>query len=134
MRTVLFEQDTNDHHRLRASEKQFALVRCIAAEQNVRVPDHVLTGHRSVSGWIDAHKPKTRPAPTRFFSDPSSKHMAFPEHIARIKRVDVPRECFKSFGSLAATLEGLEVADSIRKRQFTNLEFSGFQQFAGPAG
>ena len=41
---------------------------------------------------------------------------------------------FKSFSSAAATLDGIEVANMIRKRQFPNGELSGFQQFAKLAG
>lgn len=41
---------------------------------------------------------------------------------------------FKSFISAAATLDGIEVANMIRKRQFPDGELSGFQQFAKLAG
>lgn len=41
---------------------------------------------------------------------------------------------FGSFRGAAATLEGIEVANMIRKRQFEYPRFSGFQQFALLAG
>lgn len=41
---------------------------------------------------------------------------------------------FKSFGSAAATLQGIEVANMIRKNQFADADLSGFQQFAKLAG
>jgi len=53
IRSVLFKQDTKDHHRLPATEKQLAFVRRIAAEHDLRVPDHVLTTRRFVSTWLD---------------------------------------------------------------------------------
>ena len=37
---------------------------------------------------------------------------------------------FKSFFSASATLEGIEAANMIRKRQFENAEMTGFQQFS----
>ncbi|MCP5088734.1 MAG: hypothetical protein GY952_18235 [Rhodobacteraceae bacterium] len=37
---------------------------------------------------------------------------------------------FKSIPSASATLEGIEVANMIRKIQFANASASGFQQFA----
>ncbi len=41
---------------------------------------------------------------------------------------------FKSFGSASATLGGIEVANMIRKRQFSSDTTSGFQLFAEIAG
>jgi len=50
-----------------------------------------------------------------------------------IKRRTRPMLGFKSFHSAAATLEGIEVAQMIRKKKF-DLEGSGFAQFATLAG
>ncbi|MDP2520844.1 IS6 family transposase [Shimia thalassica] len=50
-----------------------------------------------------------------------------------IKRRTRPMLGFKSFSSASATLEGIEVAQMIRKKQF-GLEGSGFAQFAALAG
>ncbi len=41
---------------------------------------------------------------------------------------------FKSFRSASATLDGIEVANMIRKRQFSSTTKSGFRQFAEIAG
>ncbi|NVO56648.1 IS6 family transposase [Rhodobacteraceae bacterium B1Z28] len=50
-----------------------------------------------------------------------------------IKRRTRPMLGFKSFTSAAATLDGIEVAQMIRKKQF-ELEGDGFAQFAALAG
>lgn len=50
-----------------------------------------------------------------------------------IKRRTRPMMGFKSFDSASRTLEGIEVAQMIRKNQFLHLA-SGFQQFAALAG
>jgi len=50
-----------------------------------------------------------------------------------IKRRTRPMLGFKSFNSAAATLEGIEVAQMIRKKQF-ELKGSGFAQFAALLG
>ncbi|WP_170766521.1 IS6 family transposase [Ruegeria lacuscaerulensis] len=50
-----------------------------------------------------------------------------------IKRRTRPMLGFKSFPSAAATLDGIEVAQMIRKKQF-ELEGDGFAQFAALAG
>jgi len=49
------------------------------------------------------------------------------------KRRTRPMLGFKSFNSAAATLEGIEVAQMIRKKQF-ELKGSGFAQFAALFG
>ncbi|UWR13353.1 hypothetical protein [Sulfitobacter mediterraneus] len=53
MRSDLFEQDTKDHHRLPGKDKPLAFGSRMAAEQNLRVSDHVLTTRRFVSTWLD---------------------------------------------------------------------------------
>lgn len=50
-----------------------------------------------------------------------------------IKRRTRPMLGFKSFSSAAATIEGIEVAHMIRKKQF-DLKGNGFAQFAALAG
>ena len=50
-----------------------------------------------------------------------------------IKRRTRPLLGFKSFSSAAATLEGIEVAQMIRKKQF-GLKGNGFAQFSALAG
>jgi putative transposase len=50
-----------------------------------------------------------------------------------IKKLTRPMRGFKSFQSAAATLDGIEVAYMIRKRQFPTNGQSTFQQFAALA-
>jgi len=54
------------------------------------------------------------------------------DHRFTKKRIR-PMLGFKSFRSASATLDGIEVAQLIRKKQFSS-NASGFQQFAGLAG
>jgi len=54
------------------------------------------------------------------------------DHRFTKKRIR-PMLGFKSFRSASATLDGIEVAQLIRKKQFSS-NVSGFQQFAGLAG
>jgi len=51
-----------------------------------------------------------------------------------IKKLTRQMKGFKSFNSASATLEGIEVAHMIRKRQFGLSGQSAFQQFAALAG
>ena len=51
-----------------------------------------------------------------------------------IKKLTRQMKSFKSFNSASATLEGIEVAHMIRKRQFGHSGQSVFQQFAALAG
>ena len=51
-----------------------------------------------------------------------------------IKKITKPMKGFKAFHSAAATLQGIEVAHMIRKRQLGQPELSPFQQFAALAG
>jgi putative transposase len=51
-----------------------------------------------------------------------------------IKKITRPMKGFKAFHSAAATLQGIEVAHMIRKRQFGPTELSPFQKFASFAG
>lgn len=50
-----------------------------------------------------------------------------------IKKLTRPMKGFKSFQSASATLDGIEVAHMIRKRQFGTNGQSVFQQFASLA-
>ena len=51
-----------------------------------------------------------------------------------IKKITKPMKGFKAFHSASATLQGIEVAHMIRKRQFGQTELSPFQQVAALAG
>ena len=51
-----------------------------------------------------------------------------------IKKITRPVKGFKAFHSAAPTLQGIEVAHMIRKKQFGQTALSPFQQFASLAG
>lgn len=51
-----------------------------------------------------------------------------------IKKLTRPMMGFKSFRSASATLQGIEIAHMICKRQFGRIDQSAFQQFAALAG
>ena len=51
-----------------------------------------------------------------------------------IKKLTRPMMGFKSFHSASATLQGIEIAHMIRKRQFGRTTQLAFQQFAELAG
>lgn len=85
---------SNDYHRLPVTEKQLAFARQIAARAALELPDEVQNDRRAMSAWIDANRPKRAASPD-FSNYPSSKQVAFAERIARIKRRNVPQECFR---------------------------------------
>ena len=91
----LFHSPSNDYHQLPVTQKQTQFAQRIAAQSDLRLPDEARLDRRAMSAWIDAHRPQ-RTIPTSQFSNyPSSKQVAFAERIARIKRRDVPQECFR---------------------------------------
>jgi putative transposase len=51
-----------------------------------------------------------------------------------IKKITRPMKGFKAFHSAEATLQGIEVAHMIRKKQFDQTALAPFQQFASLAG
>jgi uncharacterized protein YaeQ len=96
---------SNDYHHLPVSDKQLRFARQIAARAALEVPPEAQQDRRAMSAWIDAHLPKrARPAlaATRY---PSSRQVAFAERIARIKRRNVPRECFRDMGLMSAWID-----------------------------
>jgi hypothetical protein len=93
-RAILDRADSNDYHRLPASEKQQRFAHQIAARSRIKVPSDVLADRTALSKWIDAHKGSAKPRAS-VSSYPSSKQVAFAERIARLKRRAVPQECFK---------------------------------------
>lgn len=87
---------TNDYYVLPASQKQIQFARDLASRAHKTLPDDILADRRRLSAWIDEHRAAVRALKTsRFSSYPSSKQVAFAERIARIKRRDVPHECFR---------------------------------------
>ena len=96
---------TNDYHQLPVSDKQLRFARTIAARAALDLPADVLQDRRAMSAWIDAHarkKPRSGPDFSRY---PSSRQVAFAERIARIKRRQVPRECFQDMGLMSRWID-----------------------------
>ena len=91
---VFADDDSQDYHRLPASEKQLRFAYQLAARQKLALPDTVLADRQKLSDWISTHNQSTA-STSRFDHYPSSKQVAFAERIARIKRRAVPNECFK---------------------------------------
>ena len=76
---------------LPATEKQIAYAKTLAAKCKLDLPENM--DRAALSKWIDTHK---APAPQGRFSEyPSSKQVGFAERIARLKRSEVPQECFR---------------------------------------
>ena len=95
---------SNDYHRLPASEKQLAYARDIAARRKLDLPDDIIADRRAISAWIDAHRPADASGGA-FANYPSSRQVAFAERIARIKRRQVPRECFRDKALMSRWIE-----------------------------
>ena len=102
----LFETPSNDYHLLPVTEKQMQFARKIARQTDVILPDDVRMDRRAMSAWIEAHRPRRTPSAARLSNCPSSKQVAFAERIARIKRRDVPQECFRDRGMMSQWING----------------------------
>ena len=76
-----------------ASEKQIAYARTLASRTGQAIPSALLRNRAGLSAWID--RAKRAPA-SKFSAYPSAKQVQFAERIARLKRRDVPAECFKA--------------------------------------
>lgn len=83
--------ESNDYHRVPASEKQLRYARQLATRLRIALPEAALADRQKLSDWIDAHQARA----TRFSQYPSSKQVAFAERIARMKRRAVPDACFR---------------------------------------
>ncbi len=89
---------------LAATEKQIAYARVLAAKSGIPLPQGLEQDRARLSAWIETHK---APAPQgRFANYPSSKQVAFAERIARLKRRDVPRECFHDKTLMSRWIDG----------------------------
>jgi hypothetical protein len=95
---------SNDYHHLPVSHKQLRFARSIAARASLELPDDVIQDRRAMSAWIDTHLDRHKRA-SAFSRYPSSKQVAFAERIARIKRRDVPRECFRDKGMMSRWID-----------------------------
>ncbi|MEP4195154.1 MAG: hypothetical protein ABJL99_05885 [Aliishimia sp.] len=94
-RAVVPDADSNDYHRMPASEKQQRYALQIAARLRLALPEGILADRQHLSRWIDTHKDAASQPASRFSNYPSSKQVAFAERLARIKRRAVPNACFK---------------------------------------
>lgn len=101
---ALYAEPSNDYHQLPVSAKQLRFARSIAARSALTLPDEVQQDRRAMSAWIDTHLERHQRA-SSFARYPSSKQVAFAERIARIKRRDVPRECFRDKGMMSAWID-----------------------------
>ncbi len=86
---------SNDYHHLPASPRQIAFAQSIARSTGRPVPEAVRDDRRALSDWIERNRTSTSAAGGRFEAYPTSRQVAFAERIARTKRRDVPRECFR---------------------------------------
>ncbi len=96
---------SNDYDQLPVSDKQLRFARRIAARDAVDLPPEAQADRRAMSAWITAHLPERRSSTPDFSRYPSSRQVAFAERIARIKRRDVPRECFRDMGLMSAWID-----------------------------
>ena len=88
-----------------ATERQIAYARGIAKRLGQDVPQALLRDKTALSRWINRHKAPKRSA-SRFDAYPSSKQVAFAERIARLKRRDIPRECFHDKTLMSRWIDG----------------------------
>lgn len=89
---------------LAATEKQMTYARILSSKSGAALPQGIEQDRAKLSAWIDAHK---APAPKGQFDNyPSSKQVAFAERIARLKRRDVPRECFHDKTMMSRWIDG----------------------------
>jgi len=100
-----YADPSNDYHQIPVSDKQLRFARQIAARASLELPDDVIQDRRAMSSWIDAHLVRQERASSAFSRYPSSKQVAFAERIARIKRRDVPRECFRDKGLMSRWID-----------------------------
>ena len=79
--------------RMPATEKQMQYAQSLAKRTGEDLPK-----------GIDAHKPQALEGP--FAAYPSAKQVAFAERIARLKRRDVPQECFRDKTLMSRWIDG----------------------------
>ncbi|MCG6902327.1 MAG: hypothetical protein LJE68_06550 [Rhodobacter sp.] len=94
---------SNDYHRLPVTEKQLVFARQIALRSGVTLPLDVQNDREALSGWIGAHR--NQPRGGQFSNYPSSRQVAFAERIARLKRRNVPDECFRDRGLMSKWID-----------------------------
>ena len=102
-RSPTYGFQTNDYHRLPASEKQLLFAREIARKAGITLPREAEQDRQVISEWISENRKLTAKGP--FSGYPSSKQVAFAERIARIKRRNVPDECFRDRGLMSKWID-----------------------------
>jgi hypothetical protein len=91
---------------LPATEKQAAYAKALAQRSGTSLPGALLGDRSKLSEWIDRQKSASAASKSQFSNYPSSKQVAFAERIARIKRRDIPRECFRDKAMMSKWIEG----------------------------
>ncbi len=95
---------SNDYHRIPATERQLVYAREIARKTGVVLARDVQADRDTLSRWISENRPA---GPTgRFSNYPTSKQVAFAERIARLKRRNVPDECFRDRALMSKWIDG----------------------------
>lgn len=79
---------------LPATEKQLKYAKLLAQKAGATLPWEIQSDRKRLSDWIDRQQ-KRRAERSDFSNYPSSKQVGFAERIARIKRTQVPPECFR---------------------------------------
>jgi hypothetical protein len=100
---IFADMPSNDYHQLPVTEKQMIYARQVALRTGIRLPEAARSDRRTLSDWISAHQ--VAPATGRFSNYPSSKQVAFAERIARLKRRNVPDECFRDRGLMSKWID-----------------------------
>ncbi|WP_226781480.1 hypothetical protein [Oceaniglobus trochenteri] len=95
----------NDYHRLPASEKQLRFALQIAQRLGRSIPADTRQDRRALSRWIDENRGAAQAQAGRFSHYPTSKQVAFAEKIARLKRRNVPDECFRDKGLMSRWID-----------------------------
>ena len=98
------ERPSNDYHILPPTEKQLVYARQLALRASIVLPWEVQQDRHAISTWISANVKKD--AQTGFCNYASSKQVAFAERIARLKRRDIPQECFRDKSMMSKWIDG----------------------------
>ncbi|MDW4499103.1 hypothetical protein R5H30_13990 [Sulfitobacter sp. D35] len=89
---------------LPATEKQVRFAHQLALRTGDSLPEGITRNRQALSRWIDQHN--VAAGRRRVPSDqPSSKQVAFAERIARIRRREIPRECFHDRGLMSKWID-----------------------------
>ena len=89
-----------------ATEKQIAFAKALAARTGVALPAALMRDKAGLSAWIDKARAATVAPAGRFSNYPSAKQVQFAERIARLKRRQIPAECFKDKVMMSRWIDG----------------------------